>query len=83
MQRQCAQMLEGVLDCTAASLEHQETMGALLPSILSGLVTSLEHYETPEASSAAEPRLEPSPEVLNLINKLVLKVRASLLLISI
>ena len=76
MQSQCAQMLEGILDLANASPEHQETMGALLPSILSGLVSVLELSDSSEAS--APNLMETCPKVLDLINRVILKVCTAL-----
>ena len=76
MQSQCAEMLEGILDLADASPEHQETMGALLPSILSGLVSVLELSDSSEAS--APNFLETCPKVLELINRVILKVCTAL-----
>ena len=47
----CATLLEGILDFMYSSTEHQETMGALLPSIISGLVAAVEVEEGTEAFS--------------------------------
>ena len=47
----CASLLEGVLDSAYLLPEHQEAMGALLPSILSGLVAAVEIDEGAAASS--------------------------------
>jgi hypothetical protein len=72
MQSQCAQMLEGILNLASASPEHQGTMGALLPSILSGLVSVLELSNCSKTSAQSLP--ETCPKILGLINWVILKV---------
>ena len=42
VQSSSAGILEGVLNRANATPEHQQTMGSLMPSILSGLVFALE-----------------------------------------
>jgi hypothetical protein len=74
MQSQCAEMLGGILDLASASPEHQETMGALLPSILSGLVSVLELSNSFEASAPKFPETCPK----DLINRVILKVCTAL-----
>ena len=56
----CATLLEGVLDSAYSLPEYQETMGALLPSILSGLVAAVEVDARVEASSSAVSNLSAS-----------------------